>query len=506
MGIFGKREPAPPPHPRREPRFDCPLTPEAIGEIFRDCADFSRRTLYLGGDPSRRVEALFITGQVRNERASDYVLRPLAQSQALRNAPDMDAAFDLLARGEAYALAVSVRDTADQVVFDLVNGWLALFFQGKEQVLTFMTATEEKRSVAPPENEPDVKGARDSFVESVRTNTSLVRRRLRASSLRVKEQLVGRQSVTPVDVVYLEGIADEGLAARIEARVREIDIDAMLMTGNFEQYIADETTSAFPLTVYTERPDRFCAGLAEGRVGVLVDGIPMGWLFPATLDSFFRTGQDRSTGWMLASVLSVLRYLCMLITLFLPGLYVGAVLYHPELIPVKLMLSIISAKADVPFSTLVEVLVMLAAFEVLQEAGLRLPASVGQTVSILGGLVVGSAAVEAKLVSPAVLVVVAIAGIAGYTAPSQDFAGGLRIWRFLLTVAAAVLGLVGLVLGGVALVYRLAGLESFGVAYLTPFASNAGRQREGHAVLRQPLPKVKTRPEYLKTKNRRNQR
>ena len=505
MGIFGKREPAPPPHPRREPRFDCPLTPEAIGEIFRDCADFSRRTLYLGGDPSRRVEALFITGQVRNERASDYVLRPLAQSQALRNAPDMDAAFDLLARGEAYALAVSVRDTADQVVFDLVNGWLALFFPGKEQVLTFMTATEEKRSVAPPENEPDVKGARDSFVESVRTNTSLVRRRLRAPSLRVKEQLVGRQSVTPVDVVYLESIADEGLAARIEARVREIDIDAMLMTGNFEQYIADETTSAFPLTVYTERPDRFCAGLAEGRVGVLADGIPMGWLLPATLDQFFRTGQDKTSNWMVASALAVLRYVCVLITLFLPGLYISAVLFHPEMIPVKLALSIISAKQSVPFPTLAEVLVMLLAFEVLQEAGLRLPSSIGQTVSILGGLVVGSAAVEAKLVSPAVLVVVAIAGIAGYTAPSQDMAGGLRIWRFLLTVLSGVMGLTGLVWGAAVLIWRLARLESFGVAYLTPFASNAGRQKQGHVVLRSPLPRDKLREDYLNTGNRRDQ-
>ena len=505
MGIFGRGKRIPPPHPRQEPRFRCPLTADAVAEIFQDCVDFSRRTLFLGGDRERQVEALFITGQVRNERASDYVLRPLVQSRALQEAPDLDAAFELMAKGELYSLAVAVRDTADQVVFDLVNGWLALFFPGRAQVLTFMTATEEKRAVAPPGNEPDVKGARDSFVESVRTNTSLVRRRLRSPALRVKEQLVGRQSVTPVDVVYLKDIADEGLAEQIEARIREIDIDAMLMTGNFEQYAAPETTTAFPLTVYTERPDRFCAGLAEGRVGVLVDGIPMGWLFPATLDSFFRTGQDRSTGWMLASVLSLLRYVCMLLTLFLPGLYVAAVLYHPELIPVKLMLSIISAKADVPFSTLVEVLVMLVAFEVLQEAGLRLPASVGQTVSILGGLVVGSAAVEAKLVSPAVLVVVAIAGIAGYTAPSQDFAGALRLWRFCITVTAAVFGLVGLTLGGVVLAYRLAGLESFGVAYLAPFASNAGRRGEGHAVLRRPLPEVKTRPGYLKTKNRRNQ-
>ena len=417
----------------------------------------------------------------------------------------MDEAFDLMAKGGLYSLAVSERTTADQVIFDLVNGWVALFFPGKDRVLTLMTATEEKRSVSSPENEPDVKGAQDSFVESVRTNTSLVRRRLRAPELRVKEYVVGRQSVTPVDILYIEGIANPELAAEVERRVASIDIDALLMTGNLEQYITDEVNTAFPLTAYTERPDRFCAGLAEGRIGVLADGIPVGWLLPSTVDQFFRTGQDKTSNWMVASALAVLRYVCVLITLFLPGLYVGAVLFHPEMIPVKLALSIIAAKQSVPFPTLAEVLVMLLAFEVLQEAGLRLPSSIGQTVSILGGLVVGTAAVEAKLVSPAVLVVVAIAGIAGYTAPSQDLAGGLRIWRFLLTVLSGIMGLTGLILGAAVLIWRLARLESFGVAYLTPFASNAGKQKQGHVVLRAPLPKTKLREDYLNTGNRRNQ-
>ena len=489
MGIFGTKKQTPPPHPRQEPRYDCPVTAEAIAGVFNRCADFNQRTLYLNNDPRRQVEMLYIAGQVRNERACDYVLRPLAQNEALRAAPDMDAAFDLMAKGGLYSLSVQVRDKADQVIFDMIDGSVALFFPGKDRALTLSAGTEEKRSVSDPENEPDVKGARDSFVESVRTNTSLVR----------------RQSVTPVDVLYVDGIADPKLAAQVKAKLERIDIDALLMTGSLEQYVTDESRTAFPLTAYTERPDRFCTGLAEGRVGVLVDGIPMGWLFPATLDSFFRTGQDRSTSWAVAGALSVLRYVCMLITLFLPGLYAAAVLFYPELIPVKLTLSIIAAKADVPFSTLTEVLVMLLAFEVLQEAGLRLPSSIGQTVSILGGLVVGSAAVEAKLVSPAVLVVVAIAGIAGYTAPSQDFAGALRIWRFLTTIAGGLLGLAGLTLAGVALVYRLAQLETFGVAYLTPFASNAGKQKEGHVVLREPLPQVKTRSDYLNTENRRNQ-
>lgn len=505
MGIFGAKKQTPPPHPRQEPRYDCPLTADDIATVFDRCADFNRRTLYLNNDPARQVEMLFIAGQVRNERACDYVLRPLTQNEALRTAPDMDAAFDLMAKGGLYSLVVQVRDKADQVIFDMIDGSVALFFPGKEQVLTLSAGTEEKRSVSNPENEPDVKGARDSFVESLRTNTSLVRRRFRAPELKIEEQIVGRQSVTPVDVLYVDGIADPELVKQINDRLQDIDIDALLMTGSLEQYVVNESRTAFPLTAYTERPDRFCTGLAEGRVGVLVDGIPMGWLFPATLDSFFRTGQDRSTSWAVAGALSVLRYICMLITLFLPGLYAAAVLFHPELIPVKLTLSIIDAKANVPFSTLTEILVMLLAFEVLQEAGLRLPSSIGQTVSILGGLVVGSAAVEAKLVSPAVLVVVAIAGIAGYTTPSQDFSGVLRIWRFGLAVAGGVLGLVGLTLGGIAMVYRLAELETFQVAYLTPFASNAGEQKEGHVVLREPLPKVKTRPNYLNTRNRRNQ-
>lgn len=505
MGIFGRKKRIPPPHPRREPRIPGPPTADNIAGVFRDCVDFKRRTLYLNNDPNRQVEMLFITGQVRNERASDYVMRPLTQNEALRAAATMDEAFDLMAKGGLYSLSVEVRTTADQVVGDLVDGWVALFFPGKGEVLTLMTGTEEKRSVSEPENEPDVKGARDSFVENLRTNTSLVRRRLRSPSLKITEQVVGRQSLTPVDVLWLDDIADGALVRQVEERLAEIDVDALLMTGSLEQYVAPERGTAFPLTAYTERPDRFCAGLAEGRVGVLVDGIPMGWLFPATVDSFFRTGQDASAGWAVACALSVLRYLCLLLTLFLPGLYVAAVLFRPEMIPVKLMLSIIAAKADVPFSTLTEVLIMLLAFEVLQEAGLRLPSSIGQTVSILGGLVVGSAAVEARLVSPAVLVAVAIAGIAGYTIPSQDFAGAVRIWRLLLTVAAGIFGLVGLVLGGMILVSRLARLESFGVAYLTPFASNAGRQVEGHTVLREPLKSVKTRPEYLNVKNRRNQ-
>lgn len=503
MGFFGAKRDRVPPHPRKEPRIDLPLTGESLRKVFEGCADFGERTLYIHNDPGRTVRLYYIIGMVRNERACDYLLKPLTCHDALGGCTS-DEAYQRMLHGGIYDLVVTPVDTMDQAVASLIAGNCVLLFDtGK--ALSFITPTEEKRAVSAPENEPAIKGAKDAFVESIRTNTSLVRRRLRAPELKISEEIVGRQSLTPVDVLYLDGLTDPALVAEAQKRIRNIDIDALLMTGNLEEYIVEETDTAFPMIAYTERPDRFCSGLVEGRVGILVDGIPQGYLLPGTVGQFFKTGQDKSQNWLVASSLTVLRYVCMLITLFLPALYIAAVNFHPEMIPLKLALSINAAKQDVPFTALFEVLILLLAFEVLQEAGLRLPAAIGQTVSIIGGLVVGTAAVEAKIISPAVLIVVAVTGITGYTVPSQDFAQALRVWRFLLTLAAGAVGSFGMVITGALLVYRLAGLESFGVAYLTPFASNAGEQVEGHTVLRRPLRKTILREKALHTRNRRNQ-
>ena len=493
-----------PPHPRREPRLSGPLTAENMARIFTDCADFSTRTVSLGGAGDRTATLCYLSGMVKMERISDYILRPLAQDESLGTCPVAQAVARIRA-GALYNLIVEERTTADQGAFDLINGWCLLFFPETGEVLSFLVQTEEKRAISPSENEPPLKGPRDSFVESVRTNTSILRRRVRAPDLRIRELLVGRQTVTPVDLVWIEGIADPETVAAVEGRLEKIDIDGLISPASLEEYLTGEVRTAFPTILSTERPDRFSAGIVEGRVGVLVDGLPMGWLLPAGLSQFFRTPQDKALSWMAASALLALRYLCMLTTLFLPAVYIAAVTFHLELLPTRLALAIVAAKQNVPFTTIFEALVMLLAFEVIQEAGLRLPSSIGQTVSILGGLVVGSAAVEARIVSPVVLIVVAAAGIAGYTMPSQDFAAALRLWRFAFAVLAALAGMFGVALGGLLLICHLAGLESFGVAYLTPFAANDGSQKAVYAVLRRPLPFVKLREAALRPRNRRNQ-
>lgn len=492
------------PHPRKIPRFDGPLTAEALGEVFRDCVDFTRRPVALEG--LGELTLCYLGGMVRMERVSDYVLRPLAEDAQLRTCGSMARAMVRMEEGALYNLGVARRDTLDQAAADLVAGWCLLFFPGERTALSFFTGTEEKRSVSAPAGETVLKGARDGFVESVRTNTSIVRRHLKAPELRIKEQTVGRQSLTLVDVLYLEGITDPGLVEQLWDKLADMDVDGVFSTGGIEEYIVPAHRTPFPLVQYTERSDRFCAGLCEGRVGLLIDGIPLGYLTPAVLGNFLQAPQDKSNSWLLATALTLLRYGCMLLTLFLPALYVAMVTFHQEMIPTRLALSIIAAKQDVPFRSAFEVIVLLLAFEILQEAGLRLPQSIGQTVSIIGGLVVGSAAVEAKIVSPAVLIVVAIAGIAGYTMPSQELAGALRLWRFLLAVLASAAGLFGAVMGAAALVVHLAGLESFGVPYLTPFAVSAGAQAREHVFLRRPLPQVKDRPPVLHPRNRRKQR
>lgn len=490
------------PHPRKEPEFPGALTAKGLEAALGENADLETRTVWLAGQEEKAVKLWSISGLVKTERVNDYVLRPLSQDEQLA-ARGMEDCFRLLEQGGIYTQGVKRLDSTEQAVRALLGGEVVLLFETLGLGLGCSVETEEKRSISDAEEEPDAKGAKDGFVESVRTNTSLIRRRLRSGKLRVWEEIVGRQSRTAVDVVYLEGIAREETVAKVKKRLKEMDVDGVLTPGQLEPYLCDEVVSPFPQLLSTRRPDRVCGELLNGRIVVLADGIPVGFVVPGTLELFLSSPQDRSDHWTMGVARKGLRYLALLVTVFLPGIYVAAVLFHPEMIPLALAESIIAAREDVPFGTVSEAVMLLLAFEILQEAGLRLPGNLGQTVGILGGLVVGSAAVEAKILSPAVLIVIAAAGVAGYTIPSQDLAGAARIWRFGLTLAAGVAGLLGVALGAAGMVGHLAGLSSFGVPYLARFTQE-GEERPG--VFGLPLPWVKLRPEFLVGWNRRRQR
>ena len=482
-----------PPHPRRQPRLSGELTVQGVGLVFAGCVDYQTRLAAVGGDESLMATLIFLAGMVKLERVSDYLLTPLSRNLTLRGLAPAQARCRM-ETGGLTPLSAAVQTDLDGACAALIAGSTLLFLPGVPGCLSFDTGTEEKRAISTPENEVSVKGPGDCFVENLRTNTSLVRRHLRCPELKISEEIVGRQSLTPVDLLWVEGIADPELVRRLRDRLGELDMAALLSPGNIAEYLTRQADTPFPLLLYSERPDRFCRGLCEGRVGLLAEGLPLGYLAPGVLADFLRAPQDRAQHWLAASVLTALRWLCLMVTLILPGGYAAMVSFHHEMLPTRLALSIMASRQDVPFSALFETLVLLAAFEVLQEAGLRLPKAVGQTVSILGGLVVGSAAVEAKLISPAVLVVVAIAGIAGYTIPSQDLSAALRLWRFVLCILGGTAGLFGVSVGIVLLCGHLAGLDSLGTPYLT-----------WEPPIRRPLPWDLYRPRFLRTGNRRKE-
>lgn len=354
-----------------------------------------------------------------------------------------------------------------QCVEKLLNGYCVVLFPG-EGALAFEVKTSEKRGISPPTVEPTVKGPKDSFTESMRTNTGILRRHLRTSELGLWQTTLGSVSGTNVTVAWLPGAEEP--ARRVKARLEIIQPEGFLTPGEVEEWVTGKRKTPFPMMQYTERGDKFAMGLRAGRVGILVDGLPLGYLLPVDVGYLMTSPEDLGMDYLSAGLIRLLRYGALWLSLLLPGCYVALAMFHQQMIPLPLLRAMVESKASVPFSTAGEVLGLLLAFELLQEAGLHLPQSVGQSVSIIGGIVVGTAAVEANLVSPGALIVVSLAGVSGFALPNRDFSEAIRLCRLCLTGLGMLAGLFGVTAGTVGLVIHLAGLTSLGEAYLAPFS------------------------------------
>lgn len=455
-------------HPKKSPEYDCRISVEGLKSIFSGCEDFFLREIRLGSEKNIFASVCWIDGLICETDVSEDVIRPLTESARLAKASSARQAARLIEQGAVWRGTARRRETTDALVSDLTAGCAALIITGLGLALTFETKSQTGRPVQEATIEKAVKGPRDAFCETLRVNTALVRRRLRTPKLKLTEQTAGRESNTRVALLYIEGIAKPSLVEAVRSRLAAMDLDAVLSVGDLEPYVTDHPRSPLPQTAHTERPDKLAAALLQGRVGLLADGLPVGFLLPGTLGALMRAPEDRADPPLVATGLTLLRWLALLLALTLPALYVAAAVHHPEMLPTQLLQSMVEAEQEVPFGAAAVMLFLLVAFELLQEAGLRLPAPVGQTVSIIGALLVGEAAVSARVASPIAIIVVALAGIAGYNVPNQEIASLLRFARVSLVILSALGGMFALTAGCAMLVWYACTIDCFGLAWLHP--------------------------------------
>jgi hypothetical protein len=459
---------------------------QVLKTIYSDCSDVVFRSFLIG----HRTQAclLYIEGMSNTEEIDKSVLTPLMQQDIL-NLSDIQTVLS----EKIVVSKVTQANTFQEIIQQVSAGNPVILIDGQAKAIVTGLAKMEKRSIEEPIAESVVRGPRDGFTETLKVNTTLLRRKIKSPKLKIKSLSVGRYSQTQIALFYIEGLADQSLIDEVNNRLNRIEIDGILESGYIEEFIEDNSFSPFPQILNTERPDVAASNLLEGRVVILIDGTPFALIAPTTLYSLFQSAEDYYQRFIIGTLIRWLRYFFLLIALLLPSSYVAILTFHHEMVPTTLLLSVAKSREEVPFPALIEALIMEITFEALREAGIHLPKQVGSAVSIVGALVIGQAAVSSGLVSAPMVMVVAITGIASFAIPRYNAAIAIRMLRFPIMFLAGTLGLLGIMLGLITIIIHLSTLRSFGVPYLSPMAPMKSSEMKD-VLVRAPWWSLKTRP------------
>ncbi|MFC5702954.1 spore germination protein [Cohnella faecalis] len=417
------------------------------------------------------VAAVYLDSLTNKDNVNDFVIRSLLTPSLPEPPADAESPEEIFRYVCDNALAVAQFEIVGNwttMLLELLTGKTILLVDGWAECISGNTIGGETRAVSEASTQVVIRGPKDSFTESVATNVALVRRRIRSPKFGFEAIKIGTITQTTVVMMYIEGIAKNSIVQEVRTRLGKIDTDAILESGYIEEFIEDNWFSPFPTIYNTERPDVVAANLIEGRIAILVDGTPFVLIAPTVLSQFFAAAEDYYQRYDIGSFIRLLRYMAFVISLFGPAIYIALTTFHQEMLPMALLINLTAAREGVPFPALIEAFAMELCFEILREAGIRMPRAVGQAVSIVGALVLGEAAVQAGIVSPIMVIVVAITAIANFSIPSYNLAITARMLRFLFMLAAGFLGFYGIVLGMIMLVAHINSLRSFGVAFLSP--------------------------------------
>lgn len=466
-----------------------------VKQEFRRCTDFVCRIIHSHGDKPKQL-IVYLGTLADDSKVSEQIVKAL-ETQPEIQFPEEAEAWD----GEL--LPVSKKMTTSkwsEIIRSILNGYAIVFTDGEENAVCVAVKATVHRALEEPSSEPAIRGSKEGFVERVSVNIGLLRKYLRTSSLKMESFNVGEIAETRVLVTYIEGRANESVVDQVRDKISSIKIDGVLESGYIEEIIRDDAFSIFPLFIVTERPDVVAGALLEGRVAIMVDNTPFVLVAPVTFWSGMQSSEDYYLGYPIATFTRWIRLMFLFIAVFAPSFFVAVTTFHHEMMPTSLLLSIASAREPVPFPIMLEALLMELMFEALREAGIRLPRPIGQTVSIVGALVIGQAAVQAGIISAPIVIVVSTTGIAAFLIPRFNFANGVRILRFPMILLAGSLGLYGVALGFLAVLLHVVQLKSFGVPYLAPVAPFSSRAMKD-VFLRAPFDGRINAPQYGKEKN-----
>jgi spore germination protein KA len=451
-------------------------------------------------DETLQAFMVFIDGMTDRVVISNNILQPLMLLSNLDIKEKVEDVGDFIYNRLIPFNQIKKAKTYKEVVTDVNFGGCAVFVEGLEYVFAADTKNWEHRSVGPPRSETVIRGPQESFNEQIRANTALLRKILKDKDFTVKNVSVGKRSNTPCAVMYIKDIANESLVEEVLRRVKSIKIDYIFDSGELEQLLEDSTFLTAPQIFATERPDKVARMLSQGNIAVVLDGSPFVLVMPATVTEFLSTPEDLNIRFPYVNFIRIIRMIGIAIALLLPGLYIAVTNYHQEMIPTNLLFAIEASREIVPFPTVIEILVMEFSFELIREAGIRVPGVIGSTIGIVGGLILGQAAVTANLVSPILIIVVAITALGSFSVPSFSMSFSIRIIRFAYIILAAIAGFFGIALGLVLNALVLASSNSFGVPFLAPFGPITNGKYTDR-LTRKPMWKQEKRPDYLNTKD-----
>ncbi len=472
-----------------------------IQQEMGESQDIIFRSIRLTDTGQTNVLIVYVQGMVDDERMNKFIIEPLHRE---RYPADRELEpNELTDKLKSHILSIGiVSDIKDWKQFfqKLLLGYSIIMIEGTAKAIAANVVGGERRGIEEPKTEMAIRGPREGFTESVRVNSAMIRRKIRSPKLWMEQWTIGEISQTPVCIMYVHGLADENVLKDLRERLDAVKIDGILESGYIEELITDQKWSPFPTIMNVERPDAVAGNLLEGRIAILVDGTPFVLIVPSILNMFFQAAEDYYQRFDIATFLRMIRFVSFLIALLMPSVYVAIVSYHQEMIPTQLLLKLAAQREGVPFPAYLEAFIMEFVFEILREAVVRMPSAAGNTISIVGGLVIGQSVVEAGIVSPAVVIVVSFTAIASFVSPAYSLGIAARLLRFILLLAASTLGFYGIALVVLLLLLHLTNIRSFGMPYTKPFAPLKIKDLKD-TLVRAPLWLMRERPQKLAVQN-----